>query len=69
MHDNDQLPDIVPGCAGSRIPGGRILDYRDKPERQLCRLFLLLMDKQNVSDCGIGDLKTMCLLRQLEPER
>lgn len=69
MHDNDQLPDIVPGCAGSRILGGRILDYRDKPERQLCRLFLLMMDKQNVSDCGIGDLKTMYILRQLETER
>lgn len=59
MHDNDQLPDMVPCSAGSRIQGGRILDYRDKPERQLCRLFFLMMDKLNVRDSGFGDAKTM----------
>src|SRR6185295_5037127 len=33
-HDNDQLPVVVLGGAGGRIKGGRVLDYKDKPERQ-----------------------------------
>jgi hypothetical protein len=58
-HDNDQLPVIVLGGAGGRVQGGRVLDYKDKPERQLCRLFLSMMDKMDVHPSGFGDAKTM----------
>ncbi len=57
-HDNDQLPVIVLGGAGGRIHGGRVLDYQDKPDRQLCRLFLSLMDKMDVHPQTFGDAKT-----------
>jgi hypothetical protein len=58
-HDNDQLPVIVLGGTGGRVQGGRVLDYKDKPERQLCRLFLSMMDKMDVHPSGFGDAKTM----------
>ncbi len=54
-HDNDQLPVIMLGGAGGRIKGGRVLDYKDKPERQLCRLFLSMMDKMDVRPKTFGD--------------
>lgn len=56
-HDNDQLPVIVLGGAGGRLKGGRVLDYTGKPERQLCRLFLSLMDKMDVRPKTLGDAK------------
>ncbi len=45
QHNNDQLPVIVLGGAGGKIKGGRILDYSGKPDRQMCRLLMSLMDK------------------------
>lgn len=54
-HDNDQLPVILLGGAGGRIKGGRVIDYKDKPDRQLCRLFLSMMDKMNVHPKAFGD--------------
>ncbi len=56
-HDNDQLPVIVLGGAGDRLKGGRALDFSGKPERQLCRLFLSLMDKMDVRPKTFGDAK------------
>src|SRR5436309_777864 len=47
-HDNDQLPVMLLGGAGGRIQTGRTLDYKDKPERQMCRLFMSMMDKMEV---------------------
>ena len=54
-HDNDQLPAIVVGGGGGRLAGGRVLDYKDKPERQMCRLFMSLMDKMDVRPKAFGD--------------
>jgi hypothetical protein len=54
-HNNDQLPIIVVGGGGGRIQGGRVLDYTGKPERQMCRLFLSMMDKMNVRPTQFGD--------------
>lgn len=54
-HDNDQLPVIVLGGGGGRLPGGRVLDYSGKPDRQLCRLFMSLMDKMDVRPQTFGD--------------
>ena len=58
-HDNDQLPVVMLGGAGGRIKGGRVLDYKDKPERQLCRLFMSMMDKMEVRPKAFGDAKKM----------
>jgi len=58
-HDNDQLPIIVLGGAGGRLKGGRALDYKDKPDRQLCRLFMSMMDKMDVHPKTFGDAKLM----------
>jgi len=58
-HDNDQLPVILLGGAGGRLKGGRVIDYKDKSERQLCRLFLSMMDKMNVHPEAFGDARTM----------
>jgi hypothetical protein len=54
-HDNDQLPIVVLGGAGGRIQGGRVLDYSGKSDRQMCRLFLSMMDKMNVRKKSFGD--------------
>src|SRR5438094_4196676 len=54
-HNADQLPVILLGGAGGRMQGGRVLDYADKPERQMCRLYLSMMDKMNVRLPKFGD--------------
>jgi len=54
-HNADQLPVILLGGAGGRIKGGRIVDYASKPERQMCRLYLSMMDKMNVRLPKFGD--------------
>lgn len=54
-HDATQLPVVVLGGAGGRINGGRVLDYKGKPERQMCRLYLSMMDKMNVRLPKFGD--------------
>ena len=56
-HDNDQLPVIVLGGAGGRLKAGRALDYTGKPDRQLCRLFMSMMDKMDVRPATFGDAK------------
>ena len=54
-HDANQLPVVLLGGAGGRIKGGRVLDYKEKPERQMCRLYLSMMDKMNVRMPSFGD--------------
>jgi hypothetical protein len=57
-HNNDQLPVVLVGGGGGRIQGGRVIDYRGKDNRQLCRLFLSVMDKFGVRPKGgFGDAK------------
>src|ERR1041385_8202185 len=34
-HDASQLPVVVLGGAGGRLRGGRVLDYKEKPDRQM----------------------------------
>ena len=55
--DLDQLPVIVLGGAGGRLKAGRALDYTGKPDRQLCRLFMSMMDKMDVRPATFGDAK------------
>ncbi len=54
-HDNDQLPMVMLGRAGGRIETGRVLDYSGKTDRQMCRLYLSLMDKMGVREQAFGD--------------
>ncbi len=54
-HNADQLPVVLLGRAGGRIQAGRVLDYSGKPERQMCRLFLSMLDKVNVKLPKFGD--------------
>jgi hypothetical protein len=56
-HDNDQLPVIVLGGAGGRLQGGRVIDYSGKSDRQLCRLFMSLMDTMDVRLKNFGDAR------------
>ncbi len=54
-HNNDQLPVVMVGGGGGRIQGGRVLDYRNQPNKQMCRLYLSMMDKMNVRPKTFGD--------------
>jgi uncharacterized protein DUF1552 len=54
-HDATQLPVVLLGGGGGRIKGGRVLDYREKPERQMCRLYLSMMDKMDDHPGKFGD--------------
>lgn len=54
-HDNDQLPMVMLGRAGGTIETGRVLDYSGKPDRQMCRLYLSLMEKMGVREKTFGD--------------
>src|SRR6202008_4402797 len=48
QHAASQPPVVVVGGGGGRLQGGRVLNYRNAPNRQMCRLFLSMMDKTNV---------------------
>jgi len=54
-HNADQLPVVMLGGGGGRIQGGRVIDYTGKPDRQMCRLYLSMMDKMNVRPGQFGD--------------
>ena len=54
-HDATQLPVVLLGGGGGKIRGGRTLDYSGQPNRQMCRLYLSMMDKMNVRLDTFGD--------------
>jgi uncharacterized protein DUF1552 len=54
-HDASQLPVILLGGAGGGLKGGRVLDYTGKPDRQMCRLYLSILNKMNVRLSSFGD--------------
>jgi hypothetical protein len=54
-HDASQLPVVMLGGAGGRLKGGRVLDYKEKADRQMCRLYLSMMDKMDVRLPAFGD--------------
>ncbi len=58
-HEARQLPVILVGGGGGRIQGGRVLDYLEKPERQMCRLYLSMMDKMETRPGKFGDASKM----------
>jgi len=54
-HDNTQLPVVMLGRAGGSIQTGRVLDYSGKPDRQLCRLYLSMLEKMGLPQKAFGD--------------
>ncbi|MEQ1826419.1 MAG: DUF1552 domain-containing protein [Pirellula sp.] len=54
-HNNDQLPVILLGGAGGQLETGRVLDFREQPNRQMCRLYLSIMQKMGIREKSFGD--------------
>ena len=54
-HHVDQLPVVLVGSGGGQVTGGRILKYKSQPNRQICRLYLSLMDCMGVQLDHFGD--------------
>ena len=54
-HNANQLPVVMLGGGGGRIKGGQNLDYLGNKDRQMCRLFLSMMDKMDVRPEKFGD--------------
>lgn len=54
-HEATQLPVVMVGGGGGRIQTGKVLDYQGKTNRQMCRLYLSMMDKMNVHMDKFGD--------------
>jgi Protein of unknown function (DUF1552) len=54
-HDASQLPVVVLGGGGGKIQTGKVLDYRKDSNRQMCRLYLSMMEKMNIKLDRFGD--------------
>ena len=54
-HDATQLPVVMLGRGGGKIETGQVLDYRKDSNRQMCRLYLSMMEKMNVKLDRFGD--------------
>lgn len=57
-HIADRLPVIVLGGGGMGIRGGQVLDYTDEPQRQMCRLYLSLMNRMGLKVDAFGDAES-----------
>jgi hypothetical protein len=54
-HDATQLPVVMVGRGGGQIETGKALNYRDQSDRQMCRLFLSMMNKTGLQLDQFGD--------------
>jgi hypothetical protein len=54
-HDATQLPVVMLGRGGGQIETGRVLDYSGESNRQMCRLYMSMMEKMNVKLDSFGD--------------
>ena len=54
-HNAKELPVIMLGNAGGQIKTGQTLNYLDNENRQMCRLYLSMMNKMNVKIDSFGD--------------
>jgi hypothetical protein len=57
-HDATQLPVVMLGRGGGKIQTGRVLDYTGKPDRQMCRLYMSILEKMNLPLDKFGDATT-----------
>ncbi len=55
QHDASRLPVVMLGGGGARIKGGQNLDYAGNENRQMCRLFLSMMNVMGVKLDKFGD--------------
>lgn len=56
-HDATQLPVVMLGGGGGAIQGGQNLDYLKQSDRQMCRLYLSLMNKMGIQLDRFGDAR------------
>jgi hypothetical protein len=54
-HDAEQLPVVLLGSGGGAFRTGRVLDYRNQPARQMCRLYLSMAAAMGVVAPQFGD--------------
>ena len=54
-HDANQLPVVLLGGGGGKLAGGQNLDYLQNPNRQMCRLYLSMMNKMGIKLKRFGD--------------
>ena len=54
-HHVDDLPVVLLGSGGGQVAGGRVLNYESQSNRQMCRLYLSLMEKMGVHLDRFGD--------------
>jgi hypothetical protein len=54
-HDCSQLPVVMVGRGGGQIQAGRVLNYRNRPNRKMCSLYMAMMDKMGVHVDAFGD--------------
>lgn len=57
-HDASQLPVVMLGRGGGKIAGGKSYDFMGQPNRQICRLYLTMMDAMGVKLEKFGDATT-----------
>jgi hypothetical protein len=54
-HAADQLPVVLMGGGSCQLKGGQVLNYRENENRQMCRLYLSLMNKMGLEVDSFGD--------------
>ena len=54
-HNANELPVVMLGNAGGQIQTGQNLNYMDNENRQMCRLFMSMMNKMDVKVDSFGD--------------
>ncbi|MBM3459203.1 MAG: DUF1552 domain-containing protein [Armatimonadetes bacterium] len=54
-HNNDELPTVLVGKGGGGMKTGRVLNYREQPNRQMCRLYLSMMARMGLQRATFGD--------------
>lgn len=54
-HNANELPVVLLGGGGGQLQTGRVLDYREKPNRKMCSLYLSLMAKFGLQLDQFGD--------------
>ncbi len=54
-HDASQLPVVMLGRGGGKIAGGKAYDFMGQSNRQICRLYLTMMDAMGVKLEKFGD--------------
>ena len=54
-HNANELPVVMLGNAGGRVQTGQNLNYMDNENRQMCRLFMSMMNKMDVKVDSFGD--------------